>query len=69
MTNWSRAGLPAIAEVTAVDVTVAIEPDGKVEVTISDETGWNPEPCDTMLRQARDTAVAAHRELHHARKP
>jgi hypothetical protein len=52
-----------------VDVTVAIEPDGKVEVTISDETGWNPEPCDTMLRQARDTAIAAHRELHHARKP
>ena len=48
----------------AMDVTVEVEPDGKVIVTISDETGWNPEPCGTMLRQARETAVAAHRELH-----
>lgn len=46
-----------------MDVTVEIERDGRVIVTISDETGYNPEVVDTVCRQARDTALAVHREV------
>lgn len=47
-----------------MDVTVTIDRDGKVEVTIGDETGYNPEVCNDFLRRCRETAVAVHRELY-----
>ena len=46
-----------------LDVTVEIDRDGKVSVTISDETGYNPELCDDFLRRCRETALACHLDV------
>lgn len=51
------------------EVSVTIDPDGTITATINDEAGWQPETSDTMLRQARDTAVTAHRDLCRAQPP
>jgi hypothetical protein len=51
-----------------LDVTVEVDRDGKVSVTISDETGYSPDVCDDFLRRCRETALATHRELHPAEK-
>lgn len=60
-TAWSRA--PRQAMEADVEVSVEIDPDGRVSVTISDETGYNPEVVETMTRQAGDRALAVHQQL------
>jgi hypothetical protein len=49
-----------------MQVTVTIEPDGTIDCTISDDTGYSPDLAHDMCARARETAMAAHRELHTA---
>jgi hypothetical protein len=49
-----------------MQVTITIETDGTVAVDISDDTGYSPDLAHDMCARARETATAAHRELHAA---
>lgn len=46
-----------------MEVTVVVDTDGCVTVTVSDEAGYSPDVVDDMCRRARETALATHGEL------
>lgn len=58
---------PVTPREAALDVSVVIDDDGTITVSISDETGYAPDLIDDALKQAGAEALRVYRELHPAK--